>query len=509
MASSYGFDMDTSIVSDISALDCGDFDMIIEHLLCKPTKKSKRSAKKSYRKVYAAQSVPTLNDIETYNGTNDAHYENVANGSFSATNTSCVSSLNDTCTTINSEFDQIFAYFDQDVTTNDLMISDDDEFESSNIDLSKLILHSTNERENIACNFEKMPLTDIKTKSKKKPSQRQETKDVQTKSKTILNKIQQFNGMQPINKVGKSPIVLQRQPKQQPQRNQVRPGSSFSTSSTVTLHDSDSDTTFKKPFDVVNKGNVRNKVAFFNDATATERSSSASPSTQSTSDDDEYQFRRTQSRRNFQRNCDFFENFFKDKNDPDQSVIDTSTFRIGKHEISGTQFYDGNFMKMSSNDDYEHANDENRLDPHEKLKAVRTYVQTQFFLQRIQLLVAKVSELDEKKLNLMNLKLFKKFLTRIRDCSYKCTEVLNTIGENVLTDFERNSMSAEELLYTALKEAHIAQVYTISGIFGYTILWRVEPFNVFPFANIIQEIFIFFDFQQKNYILRNETKFFF
>lgn len=433
-------DMNTSIVSDISVLECGDFDMIIEHLLCKP-KKSKRPKKSHHRRVHAAQSVPALNAVELFNA-NDEHEESAVNATFSAANTSYLSAFNDTCTTIGDEqFENIFAYFDQDVNTSKLLLSDDD---SDDFNDDERHIGVSIERENITDNLQNL-LLGSKSKPKKKQTYRPKTRDIQNTSKAILNRIQQFNGIEPIKSVGTTP-------------SQSRPVSMLSTiaseGSTASLHDSDSDTKpiFKKPFDIVNRGNVRSKVAFFSDHSSSERSSSASPSIQS--DDDEYQFQRTQSKHRFQKNCDFFENFFKDKQ-TDVNASNTSTLRIEKKDNKSVAS-----NQTSKNDERPQkiAIDPMKIDPHEKLMAVQTYVQTQYLLERIQRLTSAISNLDEKRLSTMNLKLLKKFLTFIRDCSYNCTEVCNSISQHVLTDFEKNVMSAEELLYSALKDAHSAQV---------------------------------------------------
>lgn len=423
-------DLNTSIVSDISALNDGDFNMIVEDLLCKP-KKLKRQKKLYHRsKMQAAQSVPALNAATDLFQTYDEL--DVGNATFSATNTSNLS-FNDTYATINSDqFENIFAYFDQDVTTDNLLFSDESDDESQHI-------QPPIERDNVANNPQNIHFNE-KSKSKKKQSmQRQDTKDIQNKSKAILNKIQQFNdAAEPMQ-----PIVGTR-----PSHSQNRPDSALSTASTTILHDSDSDTIFKKPNGMVRNGNVRCKVAFFSDHSSSDRSSSASPSIQSASDDDEYQFQRTKSKRDFKRNRDFFENFFKVK-PHDQSEIDTSILP-NKSLTNHLKSNDENFREQASNTE--------PIDAHEKLMAVQTYVQTQYLLERIQRLVTAISNLDEKRLSSMNLRLLKKFLTFIRDCSYNCTEVCNTIGQHVLSDFEKNVMSAEELLYKALREAQRAQV---------------------------------------------------
>lgn len=467
-------DMNTSIVSDISALECGDFDMIIEHLLCKP-KKSKRPKKSHHRRVHAAQSVPALNAVELFNAT-DEQEESAVNATFSAANTSYLSAFNDTCTTIGDEqFENIFAYFDQDVNTSELLLSDDN---SDDFNDDKRHIDTPSERGNISGNLQFL-LSGSKWKPKKKQTYRPKTRDIQNTSKAILNKIQQFNGIEPINSVGTTP-------------SQTRPVSMLSTiaseGSTASLHDSDSDTKpiFKKPFDIFNRGNVRSKVAFFSDHSSSERSSSASPSIQSVSDDDEYQFQRTQSKHRFRKNCDFFENFFKDKTSDPSASSDTSTLPIEKRENKSIVN-----NQTSKNDERPQkiAIDPTKIDPHEKLMAVQTYVQTQHLLERIQRLISAISNLDEKRLSTMNLKLLKKFLTFIRDCSYNCTEVCNSISQHVLTDFEKNVMSAEELLYSALKDAHSAQVLKSAIadlIHTFEHISKLCKFRLFPFVNIEQ-----------------------
>lgn len=63
-------DLDTSIVN-ISALNGGDFNMIVEHLLCKP-KKVKRPKKSYHRKMQAAHSVPALNAAMDFFSTHES-----------------------------------------------------------------------------------------------------------------------------------------------------------------------------------------------------------------------------------------------------------------------------------------------------------------------------------------------------------------------------------------------------------------------------------------------------
>lgn len=434
-------DMNTSIMSDISALNDGDFNMIIEHLLSTP-KKTRRPKKSSRRRVHAAQSVPALNADALFNVQEEIE-EDTVNATFSAANTSYLSSFNDTCNTNNSDqFENIFAYFDQDVSTVDLLLSDDDNDENEKFTIN------SQPAPPLAQSY---PFAADKMKQKKKQSNRQEMKEIQNESKAILSKIQQFNGIEPRNNVGKQPLYTE---------TNSRPVSVASTASTATVHDSDSDTVFKKPQNVVNKGNVRSKVAFFSDHSSSERSSSASPSIQSASDDEEFQFQRTQSKRKFEQNCSFFESFFKDKQS-DQSILDTSTNCNANKSV--------NFEKSSKNDHTIRRKKppvDNQIDAHEKLKAVQTYVQTQHLLERIERLVTAISinraNLDEKRLSPTNLKLLKKILTYLRDCSYNCIEICNTIGQNFLTDSEMNDMSAEDLLYSALKMAHAAQVLYLS-----------------------------------------------
>lgn len=472
-------DLNTSIVSDLSALSDVDFNMIVEHLLPTKPKKSKRTKKQYHRKVQTAYSVPALNAVNLFDG-----HDEVDDGAMNATfspelaNASFIS-FNDTCTTINSEqLENIFAYFDQDVTANDLLLSDDDgtddyydETSATAAAMAAVAITAAdvrtpqssapNDCEQFTSNLLQNFLPTEKPKPKKKQlQQRAEIKEIQCKSKAISNRIQQFNGIEPKRNVdGGSGNGIGTKPPTYIQKN--RPVSVVSTSSTASLHDSDSDTAFEKPNGgAVKNGNVRSKVAFFNDHSSSDRSSSTSPSVQSTISDnnDDFQFQRSQSKHKFKQRRDFFENYFKNKNSDRSSLNDDTSKNCGGSGGGGHELPSG----AAKNDTFfrtENANDNAiQIDAHEKLKAVQTYVQTQYLLERIERLVSAISNLDETRLSSMNLKLLKKFLTFIRDCSYNCTEVCNSISENVLTDFEKNVMSAEELLYSALKDAHTAQV---------------------------------------------------
>lgn len=441
---------DTSIVSDISALNCDDFDLIIEHLLCKP-KKSKRHVKLSAHKMHTAKSVPTLNSDHLFD-TFDEHNQSAI--TYCGDNNASFVSLNDTLATVNSEaqFERIFAYFDENPTTDDLLLSDnsDDNEHHNNI-------HTSNETENIAGHSECQEAENIL-------SNKTDTKEIHCKSKAILSKIQQFNGIAMRNNLGKKPLHTQN-----------RPVSGISTSSTASVHDSDSDCMgkieFKKPCNtsIFRKGNVRNKVNLFSDPSSSDRSSSASPSIQSQTDDDDddIQFKRTQSKRAFKNKRDFFENFFQKKHDK----IRDDRKDDGCTTLSAISPANGNTKKPIKNDARgSEIADQNstakQIDPHEKLVAVRAYVQTQYMLGRIQRLVTAISNLDEKRLSTMNLRMLKKFLTFLRDCSYNCTNVCKEISENVLNDYEKNVLSGEELLFSALKEAQLAKVYKILGRFN-------------------------------------------
>lgn len=211
----------------------------------------------------------------------------------------------------------------------------------------------------------------------------------------------------------------------------------YSSASTLSLHESDSDSVANQNTadDDISKisSNVRDKISFFNQATIERSSSPATPSAPSAFEDEEYQFQRQKSKRKFQQNRNFFEKIFSER------------FSMRDQSSGATS----NAPKSQASNKEQYVN---------KLDAVQVYVQTQYMLERIQSLIKAISKLDDTRLDKMDLKKLKKFLLFIRDCSYNCQQVCTDISKNYLTDFEKNVMSAEELLYSALKAVHIPKV---------------------------------------------------
>lgn len=214
----------------------------------------------------------------------------------------------------------------------------------------------------------------------------------------------------------------------------------YSSASTLSLHESDSDSVAKKTTATNDATSyvapsVRDKISFFNQ-TISERSSSPAPptmpSTPLTSEDDEFQFQRQKSQRKFQQKREFFEKIFSERFAGGEAPSSCKSNAPASKALTQEQNID-------------------------KLEAVETYVQTKYLLERIQLLIKAIMNMDEAQLNKMDLKKLKKFLLFIRDCSYNCQQVCFEISENFLTDFEKNVMSAEELLFSALKAVHMQQ----------------------------------------------------
>lgn len=426
--------MNTSVVNT-SAIQDDDFHMLLDCLEELKISTVKRKSKRWTRQKNAIrrfQSQPQIfeslpNEIQNPNQTIIGNFceENANDSSFSSMNTSCVS-FNDTCTSVNNDqLNKIFAYFDQDVKTDELLCSDDESKDESQFSDKENIAHVANKlHASSECNVLKVTKPQI------------DKEEIRNKSNDILNTIKHVHEAEQHDK-----NVELRQFEDEKKIDRI---STYSGSSTLTLHDSDSETVFKKPFDKLENCNVKQKVAFFNDHSSSERSSSASPSVQSVSDDDDFKHK-------FKVNRDFFEHFFKGKQNKGKkthklnNVIDTNK-QQSRNEMKSS------FCKQKPIVSHD-------IDVNEKLKAVQTYVQTQYLLERIQRLVTAISNLDEKRLSSMNLKSLKKFLTFILDCSHKCNEVCYDISEHFLNDFEKNVMSAEDLLFSALKMAHSQQVY--------------------------------------------------
>lgn len=351
---------------------------------------------------------------------------------------------------------EVFAYFNEDIDKTRFDDSDSND-DSAKVDKADA------EKENVAKN----------ASPKEKPARNARPKRVthEAKSKTMLAPIHSSSDSErdtPIFKrpnavpLGRKIIVAAKKPNAKlpavsdvPDNNRLsrtmndapattKQTQRYSSASTLSLHESDSDSVAQKNATNDDGGgtyvapNVREKISFFNQ-TINERS--ASPATLSTlsappsalpSEDEEYQFQREKSKRKFQQKREFFEKIFSERlaGDKQSSVHPSNTPK--PHALTHEQ----------------------KLD---KLEAVEAYVQTKYLLERIQMLTKAISNMDEAQCQKMDLKKLKKFLLFIRDCSYKCQQVCFEISENFLTDFEKNVMSVEELLFSALKAVHMPQ----------------------------------------------------
>lgn len=466
--------LNTSVVNTSSIQD-GDYDMFLDCLeeLYKPkkidkTKMAKRSKKppsngNNNRITGTPKPIELTHSIDSSRiSSSEKSQEHSPSRDFSV-NQTCMSfsDLSANMTQISEQFSEIFAYFDQDVT------SSENNFDDLYAEMTSKLGDSTSDKENFANNLDHPivpnPLNGYSNTFAKPHAKNTDTKDIQCKSINILETIRKFNEAAKIDEMAQqiTPNLVQIPTKRKIERNDRRLSRTFdetnrkpsrptswatSTASTVSLHDSDSDNTaIQKPFDCLNTVNVKGRIAFFSDS-FTERSSSVTSSMQSASDDDDYQFQRTESIRKFHKNRNFFENYFNDKADKQFQTVPQPLIEKPSNDLKSCKQTDTKSFVACD------------IDASEKLKAVQTYVQTQYLLERIQRLVVAISHLDEKRLSSMNLNMLKKFLTFIRDCSYTCTEVCYDISENFLTDFEKNVMSAEELLYSALKMAQTQQV---------------------------------------------------
>lgn len=198
------------------------------------------------------------------------------------------------------------------------------------------------------------------------------------------------------------------------------------------------------------RANVRAKIQFFNDSTSTSRSSSASPL--GSSEDDECELYRRNSKRSFQLKRQYFEKFLN----KEQSMASTAASAMLATPSPPQSIHDGEVPATTMNAAAAAQESGEMLE--RRLQAVEQFVQTRHILERIQILIKAISKLDEKRLSTMNLGRLKKFLLFIRDASYRCQEVCFNISEEFLQGFENNVVSAEELLFSAysgLTEVHI------------------------------------------------------
>lgn len=474
----------TSVINTSSFRD-GDLEMFLDCLeeLCKKNdepvkvKKSNRPRTRGSRTKNRLNKTTSFNSVEKFlpphfsscadfQATNDQSVINDTFSSINTTNFSCPDAdANASC--ISEQFNDIFAYFNEDIVTDKTLFDDDYEHDTP----------EACEKENIANNLLKLSIHPKRID--------REANELQSKSKSILNSIKLNNDLvaqeafqkNKVKDLEKQILFGSQNPSGKLTSNvrlnktvceplQSRPHS-YSSASTLSLHDSDSsDFVFKKPTNIdISTKNVKEKISFFNETIATERHNSVSPSIPSTPEDEDYQFQRQRSKRTFQQNRDFFEKMFKERfeRESEQKSIQNLNLTVAKDLPKNPNNNNNNVAKAVANNKY-----------NEKLYAVQTYVQTQYLLERIQKLLKAISNLEEQQLSKMNLKSLKKFLIFIRDCSYKCQEVCNNISEHFLTDFEKNVMSAEELLYSALKEADLNEV-------PYLVLLKFDT-NLFVFT---------------------------
>lgn len=360
---------------------------------------------------------------------------------------------NITCSTINDDIDasavseqfnlnEVFAYFNADVDKTRYEDSD------SNDDSCKMV-EADVQRRNV-----------VKNVVKEKPvrSARQKRVTHESKNKTMLAPIFSSSESDRESSVFKRPnalplgrkiIAAAQKPNAKLATDNERLNRTtndalakqtqrYSSASTLSLHGSDSDTVARNNTVGDNTTsyvapNVRDKISFFN-RTISERSTSpATPSAPPlSSEDEDHQFQRQKSKRKFQQTREFFEKIFKERFANTEQSSDHTSNALKSQALTA----------------------DDKLD---KLEAVEAYVQTKYLLERIESLIKAISKMDEAQLDKMNLEKLKKFLLFIRDCSYNCQQVCFEISENFLTDFEKNVMSAEELLFSALKAVHMQQ----------------------------------------------------
>lgn len=458
-------------VIDTSSFCNGDLDMFLDCLeeLCKKKKpeksiKSNRSGRKKripLKRIYDSDS--------SIAGSYDESISNLNLSEFNDTNTSLSTTSNDITfnddadvTHLTEKFNDIFAYFNEDVVTDTTLFEEED---NAN-DIDRYINDSSN-KENTVDNRSKL--------FEQKPERHTSAvKEIQHKSSAIFNSIKNYNEINQKNVHENNRINSVKRNEQNknainvsrlnytvsdlPLSNENR----LSSASTLSLHDDECNRKYDVKCGKITKlpnTNVREIINFFN-STANESNCNVTlPAMHSQPrnnndvddfDDEETNLYRTNSIRRFKQKRDYFEKIFNAnkmipnamRNDNQISRNEKITFEFNKDKLATEDIHNNPVPKKYDS----------------KLNAVETYVQTQHLLERIQTLVKAISNLDEKRLTTMNLKMLKKFLLFIRDCSYNCQQVCFDISENFLTDFEKNVLSAEELMYTALKAASENQV---------------------------------------------------
>lgn len=440
----------TSVINTSAFNEC-DLDQFLECIeeLCKknikkrPKKRRSRSPKSTLSHHY-----------ETLNFDHSGHLKSdldmvdldASDPSFNASKLSqatCSSDVTDTdMTFITDQFNDIFRYFNEDVVPDKSLFEDDDGENSRN-------------KENLMATPKKTPQKNMKQQrnrsqmSKKTGSNR----ELQSMSKSILTSIQandDFNRklqrfQQTIEEVDESEssdnanikmnqtcVGDYRRNNRYNELSEDSPRASLTSSClSISENDSDSAALFKRPVNnkQLSKANVREKIQFYNNSTSTSRCSSASPFGCS-SEDDEYELYRSNSRRRFQQKRQYFENFF------DEKIFFPDKKRERKVDSAVNHLPAENKMSTAN------------VDIDRKMVAVQQFVQTRHLLERIKILMKAISKLDIERQNGMNLKKLKKFLIFIRDCAYKCQEVNFHISEEFLSGFEHSVMSAEELLFS-------------------------------------------------------------
>lgn len=469
--------------------------------LKRKSKRVKRSAKNSLRKFQSQPQIPQAAAIEAWNpnktAIGSAFDANVTDSPSRSVNVS----LSDTFSS--EQLQEIFAYFDEDVMTAELytddsqdeLDADDDTTNVKNVAASTPIkMCSKKAPVEVTTKMAMKPAprapaevaTEVPTKmapakwsAKKNPPILTSSKPIITaaqpkqfsikaeplangnggpieRENDILEIIKQFNGFElsnanatqnvgdgkkdfkfvvETNNIRRHVNAKRNEPKRADRM------STYSETSTVLLSDSESECGGCKPFDLVDCGSIRQRVAFFNDHSSSERSSSESPLAYALSSDEE------DTKQKFEQTRAYFEKFFSDHQSAESDAVHTKPTPL-KPILKKSEPNDG-------------ANSPDSVGPGDKLNAVRTYVQTKYFLERIQRLALAFSKLDENRMSTMNLKRLRNFLVFIRDCTKQCNQICDNIGGNLLTDVERNVMSAEELLFSALKMAQIQQVNSL------------------------------------------------
>lgn len=217
----------------------------------------------------------------------------------------------------------------------------------------------------------------------------------------------------------------------------------YSSMSTLSLHESESDSNSKQSSDDLSDHlsamKVRDRVSFFNETIKSMREPRTPPvSTPSTSSDDERALQRQRSKRTFQQNRDYFEKIFRERMVREKAARQQSAVEAEANKKLAAPKAE---KALAANGEMTNG----------RVAGAQIYAQTKNLLERIQYLVAVVKSLDEHRSEKINLKRLKKHLLFFRDCSHKFQSVCLDFDERFLSELERNVVAAEELLYSALK----------------------------------------------------------